>query len=122
MFVNLLIRWACSAAALFAVAYVVPGISVSGVKAAFVAALVIGLINSTLGVVIKFFTFPLRFLTLGIFSLVVNALMLMLAAYLVDGFAVNGFIAAFLGSIALSIVNWVLFSIFKQSEDEKGKK
>ena len=119
MFINLLIRWVCSAAALLVVAYVVPGISVSGIQAAFVAALAIGLINSTLGVVIKFFTFPLRFLTLGIFSLVVNALMLMLAAYLVNGFAVSGFVAAFIGSIVMSVVNWALFAVLKRSEEEK---
>lgn len=117
MFINLAIRWVCSAAALFVVAYFVPGISVSGIQAAFIAALVIGLINSTLGVVIKFFTFPLRFLTLGIFSLVINALMLMLAAKLVDGFAVSGFVAAFIGSILMSVVNWLLFSLLKRGDE-----
>lgn len=104
---NLLWKWALSAAALFIVAYLVPGISVSGIVSAFLAAAAIGFINATLGAVIKFFAWPARILTLGLASLVINALMLMLAAALVPGFHVDGFIAAILGSILLSIVTTV---------------
>ena len=105
---HLLLRWAAGAAALFIVAYFVPGVTVSGVTAAFVAAAAIGLINATLGAVIKFLAWPLRILTLGLASLVINACMLMLAAAIVPGFRVDGFVAALLGSILLSIVTAVL--------------
>ncbi len=117
---NLLLKWALSAAALFVVAYFVPGVSVSGVTAALVAAAAIGLINATLGAAIKFFAFPLRVLTLGLFSLVINALMLMLAAAIVPGFRVDGFITAVIGSVVLSLVNMV-FGWFLSEGDGKGK-
>jgi putative membrane protein len=109
---NLIWKWILGAAALFVVAYFVPGVTVSGIPSALIAAAVIGLINATLGAIIKFLAFPLRVLTLGLFSLVINALMLWLAAALVPGFHVSGFVAAFVGSIVLSLVtmagNWLL--------------
>ena len=101
--INLLIRWVISAASLLIVAYFVPGIHVNGFVTALIAAVVIGLVNGTIGALIKLFTFPIRWLTLGLFSLVINALMLMLSAQFVDGFFVSGFMAAFIGSILLSI-------------------
>lgn len=82
---RLLLHWILSAIALWIVANFVPGIHVSGAKAALIAALVIGLINATLGLLIKIITFPLTILTLGLFWFVVNALMLELAAQFVQG-------------------------------------
>jgi putative membrane protein len=76
--------------------------------AALIAALAIGLINATLGLLIKILTFPLTLLTLGLFWFVINALMLKLAAALVPGFQVRGFEAAFLGAILLSVVSALL--------------
>jgi putative membrane protein len=75
---------------------------------ALIAALVIGLINATLGLFLKIVTFPLTLVTLGIFWFVVNALMLKLAASLVPGFTIQGFLPAFFGAIVLSIVNVIL--------------
>ncbi len=72
----------------------VPGISVSGPVAALIAAAVIGLINATLGLLLKILTFPLTILTLGLFWFVINAIMLELAAALVRGFYVRNFVAA----------------------------
>ena len=84
-------------------------ISVSGPVAALIAALVIGFINATIGALLKILTFPLTLLTLGLFWLVINALMLKLASALLSpGFQVNGFLAAFLGAILLSLVNMML--------------
>src|ERR1035438_2957274 len=91
---RLLLHWILSAAALWIVAHFVPGIYVSGPKAALIAALVIGLINATLGLILKILTFPLTILTLGLFWFVINALMLELAANFVNGFQVRGFIPA----------------------------
>ena len=77
--------------------------------AALIAALVIGFINATVGVVLKILTFPLTLVTLGLFWLVINALMLELAsALLAPGFQVRGFFAAFVGAIVLSLVNMLL--------------
>jgi putative membrane protein len=105
---RLLIHWLLSALAVYIVAHIVPGISVSGLTAALIAALVIGLINATLGLLLKVVTFPLTILTLGLFWLVINALMLELASAFVPGFEVRGFLSAFIGSILISLVSWVL--------------
>ncbi len=105
---RLLLNWVLSALAVWIVAHVVPGISVSGPMAALIAALAIGLINATVGLLIKIVTFPLTILTLGLFWFVINALMLELAAALVPGFAVRGFFAAFVGAIVLSLVSSLL--------------
>ena len=105
---RLLLHWIISAIAVWIVAHVVPGISVSGPQAALIAALVIGVINATLGLLLKILTFPLTILTLGLFWFVINALMLELAASLVKGFYVRNFIAALIGAVMLSLVSSVL--------------
>jgi putative membrane protein len=103
-----IIHWLLSALALLLVARVVPGIFVQGFGAALLASVIIGFINATLGAFLKFVTFPLTVLTLGLFWWIINALMLMLAAALVPGFRVNGFGPAFLGAIVLALLNLVL--------------
>jgi putative membrane protein len=108
MMTRLLIHWVLSAILLFVVAHVVPGIAVDGIFAALIAALVIGLVNATLGTFLKLITFPLTIFTFGIFLLIINALMLMLAARLVSGFHVSGFLAAFWGALLLSLLHMVL--------------
>jgi len=109
---RLLLHWILTAIAVWIVAHVVPGISVSGPTAALIAALVIGLINATLGLLLKIVTFPLTLLTLGLFWFVINALMLELAAAFVQGFHVRNFVAAFIGAILLSLVSSLLQWIF----------
>jgi len=106
--VRLIVNWVLSAVAVWAVAHIVPGVSVSGPMAALIAALAIGFVNATIGLLLKILTFPLTLVTFGLFWLVINALMLELAAALVPGFQVRGFFAAFVGSIVLSLVNMVL--------------
>ena len=103
-----IIHWLLSALSLVIVAHVVPGFEVSGFGTALIAAAVIGLVNSTIGLFLKIVTFPLTILTLGLFWLVINALMLELAAWLAPGFDVLGFWSAFFGAIILSLVNLVL--------------
>ncbi|SRR5690242_21650822 len=105
---RLLLNWLLSAVALIIVAKIVPGFMLSGIGAALIAAIVIGLINATIGLFLKVVTFPLTILTLGIFWLIINALMLELASAVVPGFHINGFGAAFIGAIVLALVNMVL--------------
>ena len=100
-----LINWLLSALAVWIVSHFVGGFHVSGALSALIAALVIGFVNATLGLVLKVITLPLTILTLGIFWLVINALMLKLAAAVVPGFRVDSFWAAFEGAIVLSLVN-----------------
>jgi putative membrane protein len=108
---DLLIHWFLSSASLLIVAFLFQGIEVSGLGAALIAPIVIGLINATLGLVLKIITLPLTLLTLGIFWLIINALMLQLAAAVVPGFYVAGFLSAFFGAIVLSIINMLLRSL-----------
>jgi putative membrane protein len=104
--VRLLINWILSALAVWVVAQLHLGIQLHGVAAALVAALVIGFINATLGALLKIVTLPLTILTLGLFWLVINALMLELASALMKpAFAVDSFFSAFWGAILLSLVN-----------------
>jgi putative membrane protein len=101
-----LINWILSALAVWVVAQFVHGFHVQDVRAALIAALVIGLVNATLGAFLKILTLPLTVLTLGVFWLVINALMLELAsAILSPAFHVDSFLTAFWGAIILSLVN-----------------
>ena len=113
---RLLVNWLLSALALLIVAHLVPGFEVAGIGAALIAAVVIGLINATLGFFLKVITFPLTVLTLGIFWLVITALMLMVASALLSGFHVRGFGAAFIGAIVLALVNMVLRALVPKAE------
>src|SRR3990172_10631934 len=110
---QLLFNWLLSALSLLIVAHVIRGFEVSGFLTALVAAIVIGLVNSTLGLFLKIVTLPLTILTLGIFWLVINALMLEIASWLVPGFTVQSFWSTFWGAIILSLVNLLLkFLVF----------
>jgi putative membrane protein len=110
--VRLLVKWILSAILLLIVAHFVPGFMVTSFTAALIAAVVIGLVNGTLGVFLKIVTLPLTFLTFGIFLLIINALMLMVASAIVPGFHVAGFLPAFWGGVLLSIlhllVHWLM--------------
>ena len=109
---RMLVNWLLSALSVLIVAHLVPGFYVRGLFVAFLAALVIGFVNATLGVLLKLITLPLTVLTLGIFWFLINAAMLKLASLFVPGFRVRGFLAAFVGSILLSLVNLVLHWLF----------
>ncbi|HEY7217358.1 MAG TPA: phage holin family protein [Candidatus Binatia bacterium] len=105
---DVLIHWFISAASLMIVAYLFPGIEVHGFGTALIAPIVIGFINATIGFIFKLLTLPLSLLTFGFFWLVINALMLLLAASLVPGFVIHGFWSAFFGAIVLSIASTIL--------------
>ncbi len=104
----LLFQWVLYAVALLVVSKIVPGFDVRGLWPALIAALVIGFLNATLGFVLKIVTFPLSILTLGIFLLVINGLMILLASSIVRGFDVRGFFPAFWGAIVLAILGMII--------------
>ena len=104
----LIVNWFLSALSLIIVAHVVPGFQVRSFGTALVAALVIGLINSTLGVMLKILTLPLTIVTFGLFLFVINALILRMTSGLISGFYVESFGPAFVGAIVLAIVTTVL--------------
>lgn len=108
---SLLLRWLLNALSVMAVAYFVPGVSVSNFKVALLAALVLGIINALIRPVFLLLSLPINILTLGLFTLVVNALMFWLAASFVSGFHVQGFWAAFFGALMFWVVSWFTNSL-----------
>jgi putative membrane protein len=102
---RLIINWLLSALSLLIVAHVIRGFEVTDFTTALLAALAIGLVNATLGSVIKLVTLPLTLITFGIFWFVINAVMLKLVAWVVPGFNIEGFLPAFFGAVILSLVN-----------------
>lgn len=100
----LLLKWIGLALGIMFVGWVVPGITTSNFVTALIAAVVIALINVFIKPVLIFLTLPINILTLGLFILVINALLFMFVAYLVPGVQVEGFWSAFLGALLLSII------------------
>ena len=111
MLIHWVVSWLLAALALWMVAYIIPGIKVRDFRAALIAALVIALVDIIIGPILRFITFPLTILTLGLFRLVVNAILLKLAAMFTPGFAVDGFLSALIGSLALTILSTILQSL-----------
>lgn len=109
---EILISWLITALAIFVTAQLLSGITVKGFGSSMVVAVVLGLVNAVIRPILIFFTLPINFLTLGLFSFVINALMVMLVGQLVPGFEVKSFWWALLFSIVLSLVQGVLFWIF----------
>lgn len=104
----MIIRLIVSAIAVGITAWLLPGVNVTPWWAALLVAVILGLINALIRPVVKFFTLPLNVLTLGLFSLVINALMVMLCDWCTDHMTVDGFISALLFSVVLTVVNWIL--------------
>jgi putative membrane protein len=114
---RLLVHWVLSALCLLLVSRFVPGFVVSGIGTALIAAVVIGLVNGTIGALLKLVTFPITILTFGIFWLLINALMLKFAALFVPGFEVRGLWPAFWGGIILSVLNILVRRVLESSSE-----
>src|SRR5271170_2219200 len=105
---RLLLRWLLSAGALILVGHFVPGFTIHNFPAALIAALIIGLLNATLGLLI---TLPLGILTLGLFFLVINAIMLEVASKITPGLSIASFGAAFIGAVCLAVLHMIIEGI-----------
>lgn len=105
--INLLI----SSFAVFASARIIPGVVIENFTSSIVVAIILGVVNAVIKPILIILTLPINILTLGLFSLVINALMVLLVDALVPGFAVDGFLTAILFSIVLSVISTVLFAI-----------
>ena len=107
---GLLLRLVLNAIALLFVAYVIPGVHVASIGAALLTALILGIVNAVLKPILVLLSLPLEILTLGLFTLVINAALFYLVAKFGIGLSVTGFGSAFLGALVLSIVSFVLSS------------
>ena len=103
---QLFFHWFISAIAIFIAAYIVPDVMVTPVGA-LISAVVLGALNLFIRPILIILTFPITILTLGLFSLVINALLVMLTAFLVPGLLVVGFWPAFFFALVLTVINWV---------------
>jgi putative membrane protein len=108
MLVHWIVNWLIGALALWLVAQIIPGMQIRSYGTALLATVVIALVDITIGPILRFIAFPITFLTLGLFRLVINALLLKLASIFTPGFRIDGFLAALLGSLVLTIVRYVL--------------
>ncbi len=102
------IRWVVNALALLVAAWILKGIVVNSYLSLFVAAFVIGLLNAFLRPVVLLLTLPLNILTLGLFTLVVNGIMILLAGDVVRGFEVHGFFSAVFAALIMGLVSFIL--------------
>jgi putative membrane protein len=109
--IHIAIKILSIAAALMLVAHYIPGITIDSLATAGIAALILGALNLVVKPVLALLTFPITLLTFGLFSFVLNAAMFGLAAYLVPGFAVAGFLPALLGSFVVTVVSTVAYRI-----------
>jgi len=114
---GIIIRWLILTAAIMLTAFLLEGIQVNGFFSALAAAAILGILNAIFRPVLILLTLPINILTLGLFTFVINGLLLMMASCSISGFKVSGFWAAFFGSIIISIVSWILSSFV----NEKGK-
>lgn len=108
---GLLIRWLILTAAIMAASFLLAGIEVSGFLSAFFAAAILGILNALLRPILLLLTLPLNILTLGLFTFVINAVLLMMASGVIGGFHVRGFWSALGGSLVISLVSWALTSL-----------
>ena len=107
---GIFIRWLTSTGAIIFTSYLLNGIHVDGFVAAFFAAAMLGILNALFRPLALLITLPINILTLGLFTFVINALMLKMASGVISGFDVEGFGSAILGSLMISVISWLLNS------------
>jgi putative membrane protein len=105
---GILIRWLILTAAIMFASYVIEGIQVKGFFSAFFAAAVLGILNAFFRPILIILTLPINILSLGLFTFIINALLLKMASGVIPGFEVRGFWAAVFGSLLISVVSWIL--------------
>ena len=107
---GLLIRWLILTVAILLTPYLVPGIYVTSFFSAFFAAAVLGILNALFRPLLIVITLPINILTLGLFTFVINALLLKMVSGVVPGFYIHGFLSAVFGSLIISLISWALNS------------
>lgn len=105
---GLLIRWLVLTAAILLASYLLEGIEVRNFFSAFFAAAALGILNALFRPILIILTLPINILTLGLFTFLINALMLKMASGIIPGFEVHGFWAAIFGSLIISVISWLL--------------
>lgn len=108
---GILISWIVSAMVIFSIAYVIPGAHVASFTVALVVALILGIINAFLKPILLILTLPINILTLGLFTFVLNAILIIIVSKIVPGFTIDGFLWAFIFGIVLSVANTFIHTL-----------
>jgi putative membrane protein len=111
---GLLIRWLVLTVAIMVASYLMEGIYVSGFFSAFFAAAILGILNAFFRPVLIILTLPINILSLGLFTFIINAMLLKMASSIIAGFEVYGFWSAVFGSLIISLVSWLLSSFVNE--------
>jgi len=111
---GLLVRWLVLTAAIMIASYLISGIEISGFFSAFFAAAILGILNIFFRPILFILTLPINLLTFGLFTFVINALLLKMASGVIEGFQVHGFWSAVFGALVISVVNWLLNSFINE--------
>lgn len=111
----MLLRWLLNALALIAISYLVPGIHVDSIYAALIAALILGLVNIFIRPILLVLTLPINIITLGLFTFVINALMLLIVSSIVKGFTIAGFWPALIGAIVLWLISFATNALAQEN-------
>ncbi len=106
-----ILKFLLTAVLVYGLSRVLPGVALTGVGSAAILVIVLGLLNAVVKPVLKILSFPINVLTLGLFSLVINVIIIKLADYLMTSFSVNGFLNALLFSLGLAVVNTVVDAV-----------
>ena len=114
---GIILRWLVLTLAIMVAAYLIRGIAIKGFSSALLAAAMLGILNAFFRPILIILTLPINILTLGLFTFVINAVLLMMASGVIRGFEVQGFWPALLGSLVISIISWLLSSFI----NEKGR-
>jgi len=107
---GIFLRWLILTVAIIVTSYLLDGIHVSGFFSAFFAAALLGILNAVFRPILIILTLPINILSLGLFTFVINALMIMMVSGVISGFEVKGFWSAVFGSLLISVVSWALNS------------
>jgi len=111
-----LLKMLLSAVAVFVLAAILPGVEVDTYGSALIVAIVLAILNTFLKPVLVFMTLPVTIVTLGLFLFVINATIIILADYFIDGFSVSGWLSALIFSVLLSVTQSILYSILKKDK------
>jgi putative membrane protein len=111
---GLLIRWLFLTVAILVAAHLIESIEVRGFWSALFAAAILGVLNAFFRPILLLLTLPINILTLGLFTFVINAILMMMVSGVVGGFVVHGFWSALLGSLVISVVSWLLNSFINE--------
>ena len=111
---GIFIRWLILTAAIVAASYLIDGIRISGFFSAFCAAAVLGILNALFRPILFILTLPINIMTFGLFTFVINALLLKMSSGVIPGFDVHGFWSAVFAALIISGVNWILSSFINK--------